>query len=224
MLKRVAITLALAALLARVAVAAPSVQLTIRDGRVWLTAQRATASDILAEWSRLGATRIVNAERLAGPPLTLDLRGVTELEALDVIMRTAGGFVAVSRIGTADARSSQFSQIVIVPSKAGGAPAAPEPMVAVPVPPAPAQAPILTESGAQRVIGPDGQVVPDDQEDAPPSPPAGVTPTPAGMKSGGSMPPGFSEPPSATPPPGAARPGLIAPAIPPRRPGGVISD
>ena len=222
MLTRIALGLALTAVLAVPPSAKGAVQLTIRDGRVWLTADRATIAEILAEWSRVGTTRMVNTERLGGPLLTLDLRGVPELDALDVILRSAGGFVAVSRTEGADAlRLSRFSQVVIVPSAGTGGPAAPMPsLVPVNVPPVAVQAPIFTEGGARRLIGPDGQVVPDDQEDAPPpprpAPPAAVVP-------GGSMPPGFSEPPGAGTPGGVPRPGLIPPVIPPRRPGGATS-
>ena len=220
MLTRIALGLALTAVLAVPPSAKGAVQLTIRDGRVWLTADRATIAEILAEWSRVGTTRMVNTERLGGPFLTLDLRGVPELDALDVILRSAGGFVAVSRTADTDAfHLSRFSQVVIVPSAGTGAPA--PSLVPVPVPPVVVQAPVFTEGGARRLIGPDGQVVPDDQEDAPPpprpAPPATVVP-------GGSMPPGFSEPPGAGTPGGVPRPGLVPPVIPPRRPGGTTSQ
>ena len=60
------------------AAAAPRVQLSISDGRVWLETDRATAGQILAEWARVGGTRIVNGDRVNGEPLTLVLRGVPE--------------------------------------------------------------------------------------------------------------------------------------------------
>jgi hypothetical protein len=222
MLKRVVIGWALTAVLAVPAAASAAVQLAIHDGRVWLTADHATIADILAEWSRVGATEMINAERIRSPLLTLDLRGVPELDALDVIMRSAGGFVAVSRtVGVDASHLSRFSRVVIVPAAAGGGGAMPvPPPLPAPVyaPPIPTQAPVVTDSGAQRLIGPDGQLIPDDQEDAPsppkPAPPATVRP-------GGSMPPGFSEPPGAPSPNGTTRPGVILPPTPPRRPGAI---
>jgi hypothetical protein len=222
MLNRAAVVVALTATLAGSAVAAPTVQLSIRGGRVWLIANRATAAEILAEWSRIGATRIVNRERLAGPPLTLDLRDVAEAEALDIIMRSAGGFVAVGRTEIdASGQLSRFSQVVVVPAQAGGGGTVAPPAVTLPAaaPPIAVQTPVLTPSGSQRLIGPDGLPVPDDQDDAPPPPP---TP-PVGVKPGGSMPPGFSEPANAVPPPGAPRPGVITLPTPPKRPGGSTS-
>lgn len=223
MLRRGVAAAALTAVMAVAATASASVQLAIRDNRVWLTAERATIAEILAEWSRVGATQMVNMERVSSPPLTLDLRGVPELDALDVIMRSAGGFVAVSRAaGAGSAGLSRFSRLVLVPAAAGGSTRAPVLTAAPPAPPVTVRAPLLTESGAQRLIGADGQPVPDDQDDAPP-PPQQPAP-PVVRPDGGSMPPGFSEPPGAARPAGAPRPGMIPPAVPPRRPGGLTSD
>ena len=224
MLKRIVIGLALTAVIVVPASALAAVQLTIRDGRVWLAADHATIADILAEWARVGGTQMVTAGRIAGPPLTLDLRGVSELEALDVILRSAGGFVTVSRTAGIEApQLSRFSRVVIVPSGTAGGPASamPAPLpVTVYAPPVTVQPTVVMQNGAQRLVGPDGQLVPDDQEDAPPPP----TP-PAAVMPGGSMPPGFSEPSGAPSHKGVPRPGLIIPPpAPPRRPGGPISD
>jgi hypothetical protein len=206
--------------LAPAATAAPGVQLAIREGRVWLNADRAPLGRILAEWSRVGGTLIVNGERVPGGPVTLALNDIPEEQALEILLRGAGGYVAVTRAAVAVAPqpgASRFERIVILPSGSQGregvtaaaprAPADPQPVMPVP-------SPLFTPSGAERVIGADGQPVADDQEDAPtPRPPVG------------SMPPGFSPPPEAPPdqpttppvPAGTPRPGMIPP--PPRRPG-----
>ena len=191
--------------------AAPAVELSIRNGRVWLVTDRATVGEILAEWGRVGHTQIVDAGRITGRPLTLDLKDVSELEALDVILRSAGGFLTVLRtsgIEDGGANASRFSRVVIVPRA---------PMTAAQLlPPAPRppaateslaiQVPMVTDSGARRVIGPDGQPVPDDQEDAPDRPVPWVLPV---LPPGASMPPGFSERPDA-PPPRRPRPGATS--------------
>jgi hypothetical protein len=225
MLRRAVTAIALTAVMAVAADATASVQLTIRDSRVWLKAERATIAEILAEWSRVGSTQMVNTERITGPLLTLDLRGVPEMDALDVIMRSAGGFVAVSRTDDVEASGlSRFSRVVIVPSAANGGTrvaAAPATAAPAPAPPVTVRAPVTTESGAQRLIGPDGQLVPDDQEDAPPS---SASPALPALRPGGSIPPGFSEPPDQPTPAGAPRPGVITPPVRPRRPGGATSD
>jgi hypothetical protein len=208
--------------------AAPSVRLTIRDGSVWLAADRATASEILAEWARVGQTRIINGERVPGGPMTLELNGVPEQQALEVVLRSASGFLALGRtMARADAMTSRFERILVLPAStappASVAPPAVGPVAGVPVnvpPPAPQvpQMPPGATPGAaapQRVIGADGLPLPDDQEDAPPRPPAGA------------MPPGFAPPPVQGVPgaPGAnpATPGTnpAAPGTTPVSPAGV---
>jgi hypothetical protein len=190
MLNRVLIGWLLAGVLNASGSAFAGVQLSIRDGRVWLKAERARVADILAEWARVGQTEVVNGQRAAGPPLTITLNGVPELDALDIIMRSAGGFMTMSRTDLPDSlTASRFSRVVIVPFAAVASSVATSsatpPASPVPSPPAPAYdspehlTPLVTESGAQRVLGPDGQPVPDDQEGAPPPRPAPPTAAPA---------------------------------------------
>jgi hypothetical protein len=199
--------------------AGPSVRLTIRDGSVWLATDRATASEILAEWARVGQTRIINGERVPGGPMTLELNGVPEQQALEVVLRSASGFLALARsIARADASSpsmtSRFERIMVLPVSTAppgpGAVAAAGPVtgpvpVAGSVPFQPTvpdglqrrRGAVSSASTPQRIIGPDGLPLPDDQEDAPPGPPAGA------------MPPGFGLPPVQTAP---GAPGAIPPA------------
>ena len=78
------------------------VQISIHDGRVTLTAKDATVRQILTEWARVGRTRIVNIERIAGAPITMELTNVPEQEALDLLMRSLSGYlVAPGRVLTA---------------------------------------------------------------------------------------------------------------------------
>jgi hypothetical protein len=174
---------------ASTAAAAPVVRLSFSDGRVWLITDRASVGDILAEWSRVGSTRVVNGERVKGPLLTLEMSGVPETEALDVVLRAAGGFVAVGRTAGADSTApnlSRFGQITVLPAATGVPAQAVNP---VPAPAAVAPPAIFTASGAMRIIGADGQPVPDDQEGAPPPPtPPTVVPAPAGVAVPGMMP------------------------------------
>src|SRR5512142_1819437 len=73
------------------------VQLSIADGRVSLVAKDATVRQILAEWARVGQTRIVNGERVPGGPITIELHDVSEARALDTILRTVSGYMAAPR-------------------------------------------------------------------------------------------------------------------------------
>ena len=52
---------------------AQTLSLEFHDGRVRLTAENVPVSRILAEWTRVGGTRIVNGERVPGAPVTLQL-------------------------------------------------------------------------------------------------------------------------------------------------------
>ena len=124
------------AVAAFVGVCAPSaasadVQLTIENGRVTLVAKDATVRQILTEWARIGQTRIVNVERIPGGPVTLELRDVSEQQALRVLLRSLGGYVTAPRT-TMVANASVFDRILVMPITA----TAPSPSSAPP-PPAP---------------------------------------------------------------------------------------
>ena len=159
--------------------APPTVRLTFKDGLVWLSATEVTAAQILAEWSRVGGTRIVNAERISGPPLKLELNGVLEMDALAILLRTTGGFIAAARVPAAKDGSpiSGVEQITLLPVNSRPMVQAPQ-EVPVPPPDAVPPPPVFDPSGARRVLGPDGQPVPDDQDGAPPSPEAPQAPPP----------------------------------------------
>jgi hypothetical protein len=97
---------------------AQSVKVDFRDGRVSVIAQNAPLRVILDEWARLGGATIVNADRLVGPPLTLELTAVTERQALDTLLRNAAGYMlAPRRPGTTGA--SMFDRILILPTSVG---------------------------------------------------------------------------------------------------------
>jgi hypothetical protein len=121
-------------------VGAQELTLVFRDGRAKLSATNVPASRILAEWARVGRTRIVNADRLVGPALTLELEWVPERVALDTILRSAGGYMAAPRPGDV-AGASVFDRILVMPASTQMAarpmPAPPPPrFVAPPQPPA----------------------------------------------------------------------------------------
>ena len=96
---------------------AQSVKLEFNDGKVNLTAQNASLRAILTEWARLGGTQVVNMERLAGAPVTLQLTDVPETQALDIILRGTAGYIAGQRAaaGPAGARST-LDRILVVPT------------------------------------------------------------------------------------------------------------
>src|ERR1700736_679041 len=120
--RRLLIALISCGLVVPAAGAAPSVRLAIRDGSVWLQADRATAGEILAGGARVGQTRIINGERVPGGPMTLELNGVPEQQALEVVLRSASGFLALARtIARADSSptmTSRFERILVLPASA----------------------------------------------------------------------------------------------------------
>src|SRR5258705_13992364 len=72
-------------------------RLQIGEGRVTLHAQNVPIRTILAEWARLGGATVINGDRVAGAPLTLDLEGVPEREALDIVLRGVSGYMLAAR-------------------------------------------------------------------------------------------------------------------------------
>jgi hypothetical protein len=106
--------------------AAAEVRLAIRDGRVSLTATGATLSQILAEWEKIGQTKIFNAELVPGDPLTLQLTDVPEEQALAVLLRSISGYVAAPR-RTPLADTSRFDRIMVMPARARPRVPAPRP-------------------------------------------------------------------------------------------------
>jgi hypothetical protein len=95
--------------------ASAQVSLTIDDGYVTLSAKDATIRQILAEWERVGQTKVVNGDRITGTPLTLQLIKVPEAEALEILLRSVSGYLAAPRaveIGNA----SRFDRILVMPT------------------------------------------------------------------------------------------------------------
>jgi hypothetical protein len=137
---------------AALAFAQSPLTLRISDGRVTLHAQNVPARTILAEWARVGGARIVNADRVAGAPLTLDLEGVSERQALDIVLRGVSGYVVAAREpGVAGA--SMFDRIMILPTSVA------------PRTPVPSGAPTVVQNGRGGIIRPPILAQPDDQDD-----------------------------------------------------------
>jgi len=192
--------LALAALLlsSLPAGAQQSVKLQFNSGQVTLSAQNAPVRVILAEWARLGGATIVNGDRVAGPPVTLELTGVSERQALDIVLRSVAGYMlAPRREGTSGA--SAFDRILILPTSV--APRNPVPAVAAggprPVLPRPG---IIARPPETSVEGP---IDPGQDDDPPEDPPAFNQPRPGD--------PRMVQPPFVMRPPG--RSGVVQPGI-----------
>jgi hypothetical protein len=137
---------------------AQAVTVQFSNGRVSVSAQNAPIRTILAEWSRVGGTRIVNAERINGAPVTLELTNVPERTALDIILRSVSGYMAGPRPVSA-AGVSSYDRIMILPTSSTTTASAPAG--------APVQPPRPFFGGAQPAFQP--QIDPDDPEENPPN-------------------------------------------------------
>ena len=183
---------------------AGDLRLSIANGRVTIVAQDVTLRQILDEWGRVGQTVVIGADRLAGPPVTLELHDVAEGRALETLLRTASGYIAKPRAGTAGA--SAYDRILIMPASR------PPAVSAVPQPFNPRPQP--------QVVMPNANVI-DDDVDQPIAPPGSVPPQPQMMTYPGQPPvqpgvgqqPGLNQAPQMT----APRPGQLP--APPNVPG-----
>jgi hypothetical protein len=110
-----------------------AVRLEFSEGRVNLAAKDATIRTILAEWARLGGVTVVNGEDVVGPPVTLELAGMPERQALDILLRGVSGYmIAPRRAGSTGV--SAFDRILILPTSAPPRTPAPPANAARPVP------------------------------------------------------------------------------------------
>src|SRR5260221_8446438 len=121
---------AMAAFLLTASTASADVQLVLSAGRVSIAAKDATLRQILAEWARVGQTTVVNIERIPGGPLTLELTDVSEGEALDVLLRAVGGYMAAPRETPVEALSV-FDRIFVMPVSTAPRPAPAQPSQAL---------------------------------------------------------------------------------------------
>jgi hypothetical protein len=95
--------------------AAGTLKIDIRNGLVTLEAQDVTVREILAEWARIGRTRIENREQVGGAPVTLTLKGVPEQDALAVLLRSVSGYIAAPR-PTPMADASIYDVVYVLPT------------------------------------------------------------------------------------------------------------
>jgi hypothetical protein len=237
---RIITALALVGLAA--APASADVRLTINNGRVSISARDATVRQILAEWARVGQTKILNVERITGAPLTLELQNVPESQALEILLRTVSGYMAAPR-PEAIANASQFDRIVVMPTSSPARPAGPAASAATPAFRSPPQPQFGPAAQQPQFVPPTFPPIDDDDRDND-EPPAPAVPPNAGPRGplfpvqpsgqqiqqqptapSGYAPMGIA--PAGAPPVGVAVPGMVVPApqqpnqpgVPPQQPG-----
>lgn len=196
------------------AAAAGELKLSMSDGRVTLIAQDVPLRQILAEWARIGQAKIVNAEKLTGPPLTVQLVDRPEREVLNVILRSAAGYVAAPR-AVAVPGLARFDRIMILASSQAPAyspAAAPPQMFPRPSTP-PMPMPMPVDDPVEPNLMPPGAVPPQNIPQMNPQP--GMVPQP------GQQQPVLTAPrPGMLPPPAPGQVNPYGPNQPIVRPGG----
>jgi hypothetical protein len=103
------------ALLAFPAIAsAGELKLSMQNGLVTLVADDVPLSAIMAEWARIGQTKIINGDKIM-TPVTMQLVDMPERRALDVLLRAVSGYMVAER-STPVAGASVFDRIMILPT------------------------------------------------------------------------------------------------------------
>ena len=208
--------------------AAQTLKLTMGNGRVTLVAHEVPLRQVLDEWARIGNTRIVNGDKLFGPPLTLELIDVPEGRALDLVLRQAAGYMAAPRPqGTVGV--SVYDRIMILPTSK-----APAATASAPVAPPPFNRTVIPQPQPVAVNDQDEAI---DQGPVPQpgmvpqgSPVPGVQPFPTGVPAQqqpvltsprpGQLPqPQQPQGPAGSPMNPYAPPGVVQPYVPPTTPG-----
>ena len=93
---------------------AGEMKLSIQNGLVTLTADEVPLSTIMAEWARVGQTRIVNGDKVS-TPVSVRIVDMPERRALDILLRTVSGYIVAER-PTPVAGASVLDRIMILPT------------------------------------------------------------------------------------------------------------
>lgn len=107
---------------AAVTAQAQTVKVEFLMGKVSISAQNASVRTIINEWARVGGTRVINPDRLSPTPVTLQLTGVPERQALDILLRDVGGYMLGPRQTELVPGLSAFDRLMVVTATAGPAP------------------------------------------------------------------------------------------------------
>jgi hypothetical protein len=234
---------ALSVALAAPAFAQQPLKLSFQDGRVTVDATSVPVRTILNEWSKIGGTKVVGAERITGAPMTVKLVNVPEAQALETILRSVAGYMAAPRNASTTGPSMYDRILVMATTSAPAAASATRPTPTSP----------NAFNGTQRFVPPrqrpeDGsgdQEEPEEPDDNPPSPPVFTFPQPNQQPGTFTNAPGVAQPGMNVAPPqapqtitinpagttapgqptmpvGVARPGMMVPAPQPPAPPGMI--
>lgn len=157
--------------------------IAFNEGRVTLVAENVTLAEILAEWSRKGGSKFVNAEKLGGAPvIPTEFNSQPEADVLRALLRDAPGYGAAMRTApSASASTIQTVFILAVRSQAVSNSSAPMPPQAQQPPPQ--AAPRMIQGSPDDEIPPVRPVA-GDQPPMTPGTPAGQSPSNTNLRTG----------------------------------------
>ena len=206
--------------------AGQSVRISFHGGKIDLTAENASLRAILSEWARVGGTRVVNADRVAGPPVTVEFKDAYEQQALEALLRGVSGYIVGPRLTPGAPTASGFDRIVILATSSAPRPTPVTPAVSRPPGPQPVRRlPGPIENPADEIDESEAIVAPGSTPQRPETP-ADLRRRLGQLLENDSDDDNGSEAAPATTPAnpfgvttGASRPGVIAP-VPAQRPNG----
>lgn len=98
------------------------------QGRVTVIASDATVREILAEWSRVGGSTFVDADKIPSTErLTIRLENQSEIDAIDVLLRSVAGYM-VAPAQRPGSSVSAVSRVFILPTSTPAPYVAPPPV------------------------------------------------------------------------------------------------
>lgn len=118
---------------------AAELTLSFGDGMVTVDAKDVTVRQILAEWARVGKTRIINMERVASPPVTIKIDRIPEKHALEIILRAVPGYMAAPRPAPLQGASAYDRILIIATTTVAAAPPRPPATTSLQTPTPPSQ-------------------------------------------------------------------------------------
>jgi len=197
--------------------------LTVANGRATLIAEEIPLRQILDEWARVGQTTIVNGDKVTGPPVTVQLVDRPESEVLDLLLRSASGYIAAPRDAASAPGASMFAKVMILPvsrGPVGSTPSTPPPAFGVrTTPPPPQPMPTTDDDDAPQQVLPPGMGVQGQPQPLPGQPTIPGQQAPVTAPRPGMLP----APPTTQPNPYGApvvQPGVVRPGGPGGGPGG----
>ena len=93
---------------------ARELKVSMNGGLITIIADDVPLSSVLAEWARIGQTKVVNGEQIF-TRVTFHIVDMPERKAIDIVLRSVAGYMTAER-ATPLAGASAFDRIMILPT------------------------------------------------------------------------------------------------------------